>query len=89
MIHSEAGGKIRGESYYDFVKVEILEGEQSGKHFWYIIENLDVQVGDLVLVSVGVVKMGTKAKVVQIDKNVSSFSSPISVKHAKFVLRKV
>ncbi len=89
MIHSEAGGEIRGEEYNDFAKVEILEGEQKGKIFWYLTTIIDLQEGDKVLVPVGVIKMGTLGKVIRIDKNVSSFCSPVPVKHAKYVLRKI
>ena len=89
MIHSMAGGELRGEDYNDFAKVEILEGEQSGKSFWYITTIFDMQVGDKVLVPVGNIKMGTLGKVVRIDKNVSSFCSPVPTKRARYVLRKV
>ncbi len=89
MIHSEAGGEIRGEEYNDFAKVEILEGEQKGKIFWYLTTIIGLQEGDKVLVPVGVIKMGTLGKVIRIDKNVSSFCSPVPVKHAKYVLRKI
>lgn len=89
MIHSMAGGELRGEEFYDFAKVEILEGEQAGRVFWYITTLIDLAVGDKVLVPVGVIKMGTLGKVIRIDKNVSSFCSPVPVKHAKYVLRKI
>ncbi len=89
MIHSEAGGEIRGEEYNDFAKVEILEGEQKGNIFWYLTTIIGLQEGDKVLVPVGVIKMGTLGKVIRIDKNVSSFCSPVPVKHAKYVLRKI
>lgn len=89
MIHSEAGGEIRGEDYFDFAKVEILEGEEKGKQLWFITTIFDLVVNDKVLVPVGVIKMGTLGKVVRIDRGVSSFCSPISPKHAKYVLRKV
>lgn len=89
MIHSLAGGELRGEDFYDFAKVEILEGFEKGKIFWYISDILDLQVENLVLVPVGTIKMGTLGRVVRIDKNVSSFCSPIPVKNAKHILRKV
>ena len=89
MIHSEAGGEIRGEDYNDFAKVEILEGVEQGKTLWYLSTVAELKVGDKVLVPVGVIKMGTLGKVVRLDKNVSSFCSPIPVKHAKYVLRKI
>ena len=89
MIHSEAGGEIRGEDYNDFAKVEILEGVEQGKTLWYLSTITGLEVGDKVLVPVGVIKMGTLGKVVRLDKNVSSFCSPIPVKHAKYVLRKI
>lgn len=89
MIHSEAGGEIRGEDYNDFAKVEILEGVEQGKTLWYLSTIAELEVGDKVLVPVGVIKMGTLGKVVRLDKNVSSFCSPIPVKHAKYVLRKI
>lgn len=89
MIHSEAGGEIRGEDYNDFAKVEILEGVEQGKTLWYLTTIAGLEVGDKVLVPVGVIKMGTLGKVIRLDKNVSSFCSPIPVKHAKYVLRKI
>ena len=89
MIHSEAGGEIRGEDYYDFAKVEILEGDEKGKVLWFVTTILGLEVGDRVLVPVGKIKMGTLGRVVRIDKGVSSFCSPVSIKHIKFILRKV
>ena len=89
MIHSMAGGELRGEEFYDFAKVEILEGEQAGRVFWYITTLIDLAGGDKVLVPVGVIKMGTLGKVIRIDKNVSSFCAPVPVKHAKYVLKKI
>ena len=89
MIHSEAGGEICGEDYNDFAKVEILEGDEKGKQLWYITTIFGLEVGDKVLVPVGMIKMGTLGKVVRIDKSVSNFCSPVSTKHAKYVLRKV
>ena len=89
MIHSEAGGEIRGEDYFDFAKVEILEGTEKGKQLWFITTIFDLAVNDNVLVPVGLIKMGTLGKVVRIDRGVSNFCAPVSTKHAKYVLRKV
>lgn len=89
MIHSEAGGELRGEKFFDFAKVEILEGVHKGKNFWFISTIFDLCENDIVLVPVEMIKMGIKGKVIRIDKNVSSFCSPIPVKHAKYVLRKI
>lgn len=89
MIHSEAGGEIRGEDYYDFAKVKILEGDEKGKQLWYITTIFGLEVGDKVLVPVGMIKMGTLGEVVRVDTNVSNFCSPVGIKRAKYVLRKV
>ena len=89
MIHSEAGGEIRGEDYYDFAKVKILEGAESGKELWFLTTIFGLKVGDKVLVPVGMIKMGTLGEVVRVDTNVSNFCSPVGIKRAKYVLRKV
>lgn len=89
MIHSLAGGELRGEDFQDYVKVEILEGDFKGKKLWFLCSLLDLKKGDNVLVQVGNVKMGTLGRVVEINNNVSSFASPVPTKKAKWVLRKI
>lgn len=87
MIHSLAGGDIRGEQFYDFAKVELLDGANASDIRWYIFSIFDLQVGDVVVVPNG--HLTAKAKVLQIDKNVSSFSAPIPPKRAKEILYKL
>ena len=86
MIHSLAGGNIGKEKFFDFAKVEILEGENLGKIFWYIAKP-GIKVSDEVLVSLK--GLTVKAKILRIDKNVSSYSSPIPTKAAKEIIKKV
>lgn len=89
MIHSLAGGELRGEEFNDFAKVEILEGEFKGKQLWFLTTIIGLEIGNNVLVPVGNIKMGTLGKVTKIDKNVGSFACPIPLKKAKYVLRKI
>ena len=87
MIHSLAGGNIGKEQYFNFAFVEILEGENKGRKAWYIANIIGLKQEDVVLVSF--YNLETKAKVVRVDKNVSSFSSPIPIKHAKTIIKKL
>lgn len=86
MIHSLAGGNIGKEKYYNFAKVEIMESESTGEKYWYI-SKLGINVNDEVVVPLkGRI---VKGKVLRIDKNVSSYSSPIPTKLAKEIIKKV
>lgn len=85
MIHSLAGGDIRGDKFFDFAKVELLDGANAGSIRWYL-SIFGLQVGDVVVVPDGY--LTAKAKVLQIDKNVSSFSAPIPPKRAQEILCK-
>lgn len=84
MIHSCAGGVVRDKKYLDFAKVEILS---SGEIKWYISNIPLLQAGDVVIVCVGRDSSEERAKVLQIDKNVSDQVAPVPVKHAREILR--
>ena len=86
MIHSLAGGNIGNEIYSNFALVEVLEGEFKGSKAWYITK-INLKQEDVVVVPYG--SNNVKAKIVRVDKNVSSFSSPIPIKKAKQVIKKV
>ena len=88
MIHSLAGGKIKDLDFADFAKVEILDGEAQGKISWYITNILDLNVEDTVLVPVGLNNTQTPAKVLKIERNLSSQVSPIPIKRAKEIIQK-
>ena len=87
MIHSLAGGDIRGEKFSDFAKVQMLESANVGDIRWYTYNMLELKEGDEVVVPNGY--LTAKAKVLAIQKNVSSFSAPVPLKHAKSILYKV
>lgn len=87
MIHSLAGGNIGKEIFSNFAFVEIIEGENVGKKYWYITKIIDLKSEDIVLVPYGISLV--KARVIRVDKNVSSFSSPIPIKRAKQIIKKV
>ena len=88
MIHSLAGGKIKDLDFADFVKVEILEGLDAGKIMWFITDIIELNVGDKVLVPVGFSNSPTVAKVLKIERNLSSQLSPIPIKRAKEIIKK-
>lgn len=88
MIHSLAGGDIKKIKVNDFAKVELLEGLSKGGIFWYISKIEDLKEGDIVLVPFGKYDALTKAKVLRVDKAVSSQISPIPTGHAKEVYSK-
>ena len=67
-------------------KLELLEGVNKGaKTYYKSIKNLAVE--DIVLVSYNEEKI--KAKVIRIDKNISSYSCPIPVRRLKEIIKKV
>lgn len=85
MIHSLAGGKIRDLDINDFAKVEITEGAEQGKIFWYISKIITLKVGDCVLVPLG--KNTTRGKVLKIEKNLSAQVAPVPSSRAKEIIR--
>ena len=89
MIHSMAGGKLGNVEYNDFAKVRISEGENQGQAFFYITKIIGLKVGDRVLVPLGIANDKVEGVVERIDKNVSSQSSPVSVKRAKAIIKKI
>ena len=89
MIHSLAGGDVRDIRYCDFAKVQILEGVHTGDIFWYITEVKGLKAQDKVIVPLGASNIETLAVVLRVDKNVSAYSSPVPVKRAKKVIKKV
>lgn len=88
MIHSLAGGKMRDLEIVDLAKVEYLQGDALGKLAWYKTNILDLKIDDIVLVPFGQDNTLIQAKVKKIEKNVSQVS-PISLKHAKEIFKKI
>ncbi len=88
MIHSLAGGDIKQIKVCDFAKVELLEGASRGGIYWYITKIPGLQAGDMVLVPFGRMNALTKAKVLRIDKNVSSQVAPVRMNMAKSIYSK-
>ena len=89
MIHSLAGGKIKDLDFADFVKVEILEGLDAGKIMWFITDILDLAANNNVLVPLGFGNTPTLAKVLKIERNLSSHVAPIPIKKAKMIIKKL
>jgi len=87
MIHSLAGGNLGNVRYLDFVKVEILDSPFSGGIYWYTTKLKDLEPKDIVLVPLESKQL--KAKVLRVDKNVSSFASPVPVNRAKSIIKKI
>lgn len=87
MIHSLAGGKIREMEIQDFAKVEIIEGLEEGKIFWYISPFLQLKIGDFVLVPLGRSNAPTRAKVLKIEKNLSAQVAPVPISRAKQIIK--
>ena len=87
MIHSLAGGNIGNEQYFNFAFVEILEGENKGIKAWYISKIWGLKADDVVLVPH--TNKDVRAKVIRVDKNVSSFVSPVPIKKAKTIIKRI
>ena len=89
MIHSMAGGELGNQEFLDFAKVQLLEGVRKGDICFYISKISGLKIDDVVLVPYGVNNNLIKAKILRIDTNVSSFTSPIPIKKAKEIYKKV
>lgn len=87
MIHSLAGGDVTFNDNLDFAKVKLLEGLDRDKICWYITTIFDLKVGDIVMVPFSQTTL--KAEVLRIDKNVSVLNSPIPIKRAKEIIKKI
>lgn len=87
MIHSLAGGKLAELNYNDYVKVEIMEGENVGKRFWYKRGDVDIAVDDIVIVPL--INKEVKARVIRIEYNLSSQLSPIPSNKTKYIISKL
>jgi len=89
MIHSLAGGQMAELDYQDYVKVEILEGVDVGKKFWYKRGDIDLQLGDIVIVPLGYKNEKVNAKVIKIEENLSNQVAPVPSKRAKYIINKL
>lgn len=90
MIHSLAGGDIRELKVADFAKVEITEeGINKGVKLWYITDINGLEAGDKVLVPYGVQNSLIEAKIERIDRFVNAQTSPVPMKRAKKIFKKI
>lgn len=80
-----AGGKLGNVEFSDFAKIEILQGNLSGKLFWYRSNFPELKLNDEVLVPFGNNNLKVLGKVVRIDKMVSNQNSPIPFSKAKYI----
>ena len=85
MIHSMSGGVLSEYGTYTFVKVK-FEGDD--RPYWYVCD-FDVSEGDRVSAPFGAGGMGKPATVLRVEQNVSGQVSPIPIKRAKKLLRKL
>lgn len=88
MIHSLAGGNLGKVKFADFAKVQLLEGSNKNEIYWYVTKITLIE-NDVVLVPFGKNNALVKARVLRVDKNVSSQVSPIPFSHAKEVYNKI
>ncbi len=86
MIHSMAGGNLGSFESYDYAKVEILEGINAGKLYWYKTNIFNLKVGDKVLVPIDRDNKRVLARVLRIDKRVNSHAAPVPSKNAKYII---
>ena len=82
MIHSLSGGILSENSLVDFAKVETTEGT-----FWFNSTGFKLNIGDNVLVPLNGNTL--QGKVIRVDKNLSPQVTPIPLKHAKKIIKKI
>ncbi|MCM1367683.1 MAG: hypothetical protein NC184_02585 [Roseburia sp.] len=85
MIHSMSGGLIRDFGSFVFVKVQ-ADGEASPR--WYI-SDIELEEGDRVCVPLGRTGATVCATVLRIEQNVSGQVTPVPLKSAKKIIRKL
>ena len=85
MIHSMSGGVLSEYGTYTFVKVK-FEGDE--RPYWYVCD-FEVAEGDTVSAPFGAGGLGKPATVLRVEHNVSGQVSPIPIKRAKKLLRKL
>ena len=85
MIHSMSGGVLSEYGTYTFVKVKFDDDERP---YWYVCD-FDVVEDDRVSAPFGAGNSGKPATVLRVEHNVSGQVSPIPIKRAKKLLRKL
>ena len=60
-----------------------------GGKFWYLVKDIDLKAGDEVVVPLGRTNAEQRARVIRIDKNVVEGQTPVPLRSAKKILRKV
>ena len=85
MIHSMSGGVLSEYGTYTFAKVKFDDDERP---YWYVCD-FEVQEGDIVSAPFGAGGLGKPATVLRVEQNVSGQVSPIPIKRAKKLLRKL
>ena len=86
MIHSLAGGELRETQICNIAKVQILAGDNP--MLFFVCNQKNIKVGDIVLVPYGKLDDLVKAKVVRVDKNVDMPNFPISASKLKSIFAK-
>ena len=87
MIHSLSGGVLDGDGYHTIVKVNVdYQGEK--RVGYYICDEFRVVAGDKVIVETrdGFTSEG---EVLKVDKNVSEKCSPVPIKRALKIIKKL
>lgn len=85
MIHSLSGGIIKDYGSYVFVKVVF---DDAPTPYWYV-SDFDVEPGDRVSAPKGRANTPTAATVVKVESNVSGQVTPVPLKSAKRLLKKL
>ena len=89
MIHSLAGGVLSDNDFLDFAKVEFIDEELAGQTHWYISKICDLKIDDVVCVPYGTNEIKKEAKILRIDKHISSQTPPLPLKKMKEILYKI
>lgn len=82
-----AGGKLGDLEFSDWAKVQLLQGNLSGKIFWYKSNFSELKLNDEVLVPFGNDNLKVLGKVVKIDKMVSNQNAPVPSSKAKSIAK--
>lgn len=86
MIHSCAGGELYNQQIVNLAKVKINGKDET---FWYLNNVKNVEVGDVVLVPFGIIDELHRATVLELLNNVNTQISPIKIKNAKQIVKKL
>ncbi len=87
MIHSLAGGVIKDNGVYTFVKVRFSQSPFDDRPFWYVCPFPEVEEGTGVFAPVGRENKILQGTVVKVERNLNEQLAPVPMNKIKEIDR--